>query len=105
MTTDFSHTRCEDFINRMKDAIASHTAGDPHGGHQNDSWPDNNETFDVAQEAELTMADFTELDEHPGRFDHQYRQNGWHMCLRQLRNDRPDEFFDYLNRVTAGGRE
>ena len=83
----YSERRCREFIDIMSAVVANYTAGDPHGGHQNDGWPTTSEVLECITEAGLTVPDFIELDERPGHFDPRYRQNGWHRLLRQVRND------------------
>jgi len=91
--TAYSEKRCRDFIEALSALIASHTAGDPHGGHQNDSWPTAGEVVECIEDASLTASEFIELDERPGAFDPMHRQHGWHMLLCEVRNNKTIDLF------------
>lgn len=49
----------------------------------------------------ITGADFIELDERPGQFDHAYHEHSWHSLLRRVRNDPTNDLFDRLSANSA----
>ena len=90
----FSHVRCEKFIAQVRAAVADGIPDDPRAreGLGGGLDPSDDDVLDIITEVGLTMADFIELDERPGRFDPNYRANQWHRLLRRVRNADNDLF-------------
>lgn len=85
-----SYSRCEDFIERMRNIISAHRHFEAHHGHV-DTCED--EVLEAIAEAGLTRLDFTELDVAPERFG---GDREWHRLLRQVRNNPRNNLFEIL---------
>jgi hypothetical protein len=94
---DIHWTRCEDLISQLKALHAEAIPDDPRAreGLGGGVDPSIDDVLDAVRLSGIDEKDFIELDERPGRFDSNYRDNQWHRLLRKARNA-DNDLFDIL---------